>query len=240
MKKWIVALLVATLSLLAITAFAAENVVEVIPDGWDSPVKDVLSSNGIVLESVSIKEKTSYTFYVWIPKGLSLENEAYFTKLVQDVASAHKFQSFRMEDTSNEIFIDVDCKAGKINSVVYNNNKNYFADLKALKEKEKQFAAAIMKAVPELNELAKEVERRQAKLVIRMEREPLADGADKYEKDFYLMVIAQDKDGVEFYIDECLISKDGKTIVWYDASSDKYVTAAEWNEKMKAKPWTLE
>lgn len=241
MKKWFIALMGVTLLLMPVAVFAAENeVVDVDLDQWQSPVKDVFNRNEIELESVGIKNKTLYVFNVWFPKALILENEAYYTKVVQEIASAHKFQSFRIEDGSNEVYIDVDCKAGKINTVVYNENKNYFADLKAFQEKEKQFATALMKAVPELSGLAKEVEKRQAKLVIRIEREPLADSDDQYEKDFYQMVIAQNKDGKEIYIDECLISKDTTTIVWYDAESNKYVTAAEWSSKIKKNPWILD
>jgi hypothetical protein len=75
---------------------------------------------------------------------------------------------------------------------------------------------------------------------IKIVQEPQADGADKYEKDYYVMGIIAIKDGEENELDECLISKDGKEILWMDAENEKYLTVAQWRKKIQSAPyWEL-
>lgn len=238
MKKWWLVFVCVFAVMFSVGIFAAEEEpVSVDVEEWNSPVKDVFAANNIDLQEIELTNKTYYTFYVEFPNDLNLENETYFDKAVRAIAAANKFQSFKMEDSEKEIVIEVECKAGSVTQIVYNENKNFFADLKALEAKRQVFADAILKAVPELNGLTQRVEKRQGKMVIKIAQSPQTDSEDKYEKNYYLISIVEINDGEGHELDQCLISPDAKEILWMDADEDKYLTAPQWRKKIQTAPY---
>lgn len=234
MKKMWIALVLVLVVMFSVSILAAQEEPESVDvDEWKSPVKDVLSANKIDLQEIELTNKTYYTFYVGFPSSLILENETYFDKAVRAIASANKFQSFKMEDSEKEIVVEVVCNGSSVTQISYNGNKNFFADLKA-------FQAAILKTVPEINDLAAKVAKNQGKLNFRIAKTPQADSADKYEKNYYVIEIVQIKGEEENALDECLISPDAKEILWQDAENEKYLTVPEWRKKIQTEPyWEL-
>ncbi|HYH02263.1 MAG TPA: hypothetical protein VEC37_04125 [Bacillota bacterium] len=240
MKKFLVLLTICLLVFTAVT-WADDDSVSLADEDlakWKHPVKTVFSTNNINLLSVEIENKVNYSFMVEFPKELKLENEAYFDKVVKAVAKEVKYNDFKIFDDDKEISIEASCEKGALTAVVYNENPDFFKKLKALAEKEKQLVDLLFKKIPELNDLAKLVEKNsqgKAKMIVYISAEPDATANSVYEKEYYSVAIDQVRGEDSKTLDEFVVHKDTNEILWN--SGEKYISLDEWRKDMAKEPY---
>lgn len=240
MKKYIllISILLIVFSMVAMAAddpvsYSDEELVK-----WSHPVKTVFKSNDVVLMGVDIENKVNYSFTVQFPKALKLENEAYFDKVVKEVAKEVKYNDFKIFDDEKEISIEITCQKGAISEVLYNEVPDYFKKLRGLEEKQKQLSDLLIKKIPELNDLAKMVEKNtqgKAKMTITIGAEPDATSEDKIEKEYYSVVIGQVAGEDEKALDEFVVHKDTNEILWNNG--EKLITLDEWRKMIAKEPY---
>lgn len=240
MKKYLVLFTVCLLLLSAVT-WASDDSVSLADEDlakWKHPVKAVFSANEIELLSVEIENKVNYTFTVAFPRELKLENEAYFDKVVNAVAKEVKYNNFKIFDDDKEISIEVTCQKGAVASVVYNETPDFFKKLKAFVEKEKQLVALMFKKIPELNDLAKLVDKNsqgKAKMILYISAEPDSSASSVYEKEYYTITIDQVLGEDSKTLDEFIVHKDSNEILWNNG--EKYISLDEWRKETAKAPY---
>jgi hypothetical protein len=240
MKKFVFLLVICLLALSA-TTWAADESVNYSGDDlaqWHHPVKAVFTQNNVNLLEVDLENKVNFSFAVEFVKDLTVDNEAYFDTLIRAVAKEVKFNSFEITDDAKEIMINVTCEKGAVAQIVYNDNPNYFNDLKVFAAKEKQLRELLLKNVPELATLEKMVLKNsdgKAKMVISISTQPDPTASDKYDKEYYLMVIDKVQGDDRQTLDQFVIHQDTNQILWNDG--EKYITLAEWREASIKEPY---
>lgn len=240
MKKYVLLLVICLLALSAPT-WAADEPTTYSGDElaqWNHPVKAVFTRNNVNLLEVSVENKINYSFAVEFIKDLTVENEAYFDTLVKAVAKEVKFNSFGITDDDKEIVINVTCAKGAITNIVYNDDPDYFKNLKAFMAKEKQLGELLRKSIPELDDLEKLVQKNsdgKAKMVIVISAQPDPTASDKYDQEYYLMAIDQVQGNDQQTLDQFVIHKDTNQILWNNG--EKYITLDEWRKAAAQEPY---
>jgi hypothetical protein len=238
-KKVIIVMLFALLAVSALVYAAAESVTlsDTDLEKWNHPSKTVFEANGVELLEVEIENKVNYTFNVIFPKELKLENEAYFDQITKDLAKTVKFNSYKIVDDDNEITVEVTCEKNAVKEVVYNETPGFFQKLRALVAKEKQLQELLMKEIPELKSLNDLIVKNnpQARMIIYISAEPNPESAEQYEKEYYLVTVAQAAGEEPETIDQFYVHKDNNTIMWTDG--DDYLTLDEWRKQYNEEPY---
>lgn len=240
MKKYVLLLAICLLTLSATTWAADEPVTYSDAElaQWNHPVKAVFTQNNVNLTEVTVENKVNYSFAVEFAKDLTVENEAYFDALVKAVAKEVKFNSFAIADDAKEIMIGVTCDKGAITNIVYNENPDYFKNLKAFAAKEKQLCELLRKNIPELDALEKVVQKNsdgKAKMLIYISAQPDPEASDKYDQEYYSMAIDQVQGDDQQTLDQFVIHKDTNQILWNDG--EKYISLAEWRKVVAKEPY---